>query len=66
MKLVAEGFKLRFAVLPIGDNFTMGARDAAKAANLLNCKQVVGVHYDTFPLIKIDQAEQKRLSREPV
>ncbi|MGA7394373.1 MAG: metal-dependent hydrolase [Terrimicrobiaceae bacterium] len=57
MKLIAEDFKLRFAVLPIGDNFTMGARDAAKAANLLDCKHVVGVHYDTFPLIKIDQAE---------
>ena len=57
MKLIAEDFKLRFAVLPIGDNFTMGARDAAKAANLVGCKQVVGVHYDTFPPIRIDQAE---------
>ena len=57
MKLIAEEFELRFAVLPIGDNFTMGAQDAAKAAGLLKCKQVVGVHYDTFPVIKIDHGE---------
>jgi L-ascorbate metabolism protein UlaG (beta-lactamase superfamily) len=35
----------------------MGAQDAAKAAGLLKCKQVVGVHYDTFPVIKIDHAD---------
>ena len=57
MQFIAEEFELRFAVLPIGDNFTMGAKDAAKAAGLLKCKQVVGVHYDTFPPIKIDHAE---------
>jgi len=57
MQLIAEEFELRFAVLPIGDNFTMGAHDAAKAAALLKCHQVVGVHYDTFPIIKIDHAE---------
>jgi L-ascorbate metabolism protein UlaG (beta-lactamase superfamily) len=57
MRFIAEEFQLRFAVLPIGDNFTMGARDAAKAAGLLNCRQVVGVHFDTFPPIKIDHAE---------
>ena len=57
LQLIAEEFKLRFAVLPIGDNLTMGAKDAAKAAGLVKCTQVVGVHYDTWPLIKIDQAE---------
>ena len=56
MKLIGEEFALRFAVLPIGDNFTMGAKDAARAAGFLNCKNVVGVHYDTFPWIKIDHA----------
>jgi L-ascorbate metabolism protein UlaG (beta-lactamase superfamily) len=61
MRFVAEEFELRFAVLPIGDNFTMGARDAAKAAVLLNCKQVVGVHYDTFPLVKIDHSESEAI-----
>ena len=57
MQFIAEEFELRFAVLPIGDNFTMGAQDAAKAAGILKCTQVVGVHYDTFPPIKIDHAE---------
>lgn len=49
MKLVGEAADLRFAVLPVGDVFTMGAADAAKAAGLLGCRKVVGVHYDTFP-----------------
>lgn len=57
MQFIPEEFELRFAVLPIGDNFTMGSRDAAKAAGLLKCKQVVGVHYNTFPVIKVDHAE---------
>ena len=57
MQFIAEEIELRFAVLPIGDNFTMGAQDAAKAAGFLKCKQVVGVHYDTYPPIKIDHAE---------
>ncbi|MDD5198255.1 MAG: metal-dependent hydrolase [Terrimicrobiaceae bacterium] len=54
MKLIAEEFDLRFAALPIGDNFTMGAADAAKAAGFLGCDEVVGMHYDTFPPICID------------
>jgi L-ascorbate metabolism protein UlaG (beta-lactamase superfamily) len=57
MHFVAQEANLRFAVLPIGDNFTMGAHDAAKAAGLLKCRRVVGVHYDTFPPIEIDHAE---------
>jgi L-ascorbate metabolism protein UlaG (beta-lactamase superfamily) len=56
MTLIAEEFDLKFAVLPIGDNFTMGAADAVRAAKLLKCSTVVGVHYDTFPWIKIDHA----------
>lgn len=59
MKLIAEEFTLRFAVLPIGDNFTMGAKDAIRAAGFVGCKTVVGVHYDTFPPIKIDHAAAK-------
>lgn len=56
MKLLAEEFALGFAVLPVGDNFTMGAADATRAAGFLNCRTVVGVHYDTFPPITIDHA----------
>ncbi|MEM1059510.1 MAG: metal-dependent hydrolase [Verrucomicrobiota bacterium] len=57
MKLIGEEGGLTFSVLPIGDHFTMGAADAVKAAALVRTDQVVGVHYDTFPPIKIDRAE---------
>lgn len=54
MNLISEEFALRFAILPIGDTFTMGAKDAVKAAELCGAKTVVGVHYNTFPPIQID------------
>jgi len=54
MKLVGESTKLSFAVLPIGDFFTMGVDDAVRAAQFLNVSKFVGVHYDTFPPIKLD------------
>lgn len=54
MKLVAQSVSLKFAVLCIGDNFTMGPRDGARAAAFLEVADVVGVHYDTFPPIEID------------
>jgi L-ascorbate metabolism protein UlaG (beta-lactamase superfamily) len=51
---------LQFAVLPIGDNYTMNAAEAAIAAEFIECEQVVGCHYDTFSLIKIDRAEAEK------
>jgi L-ascorbate metabolism protein UlaG (beta-lactamase superfamily) len=54
MKLIPMTHKLDLAVLPIGDNFTMGAEDAALAADFLQCKTVLGYHYDTFGYIEID------------
>lgn len=60
MRLIPEESLLRFAVLPIGDTFTMGAADAARAAKLLQCTEVVGVHYDTFPPITIDHEAARR------
>jgi L-ascorbate metabolism protein UlaG (beta-lactamase superfamily) len=56
MKLIGEQTKLRFAVFPIGDFFTMGIDDAVHAANLVGVTRIVGVHYDTFPPIKLDRA----------
>lgn len=58
MKLLADE-NIDWAILPIGDNYTMGADDAIKAAAFVNCKNVIGVHYDTFPAIKIDKDEVK-------
>ncbi|NTS41657.1 metal-dependent hydrolase [Flavisolibacter sp. BT320] len=60
MQLVPRWAQLHFAVLPIGDNFTMGYEDAIIAAELIQCKNIVGVHYDTFGYIKIDHEHVKR------
>ncbi len=61
MKLIGEQYPaLEFAVMCIGDNFTMGAEDAATAANWVGARSVIGVHYDTFPPIKIDKTAAKQ------
>lgn len=56
MKLLKEVTKLNFAVFPIGDFFTMGVDDALRAAEFVGVSRFIGVHYDTFPPIKIDRA----------
>ena len=42
------------AVLPIGDNYTMGPFDAARAAGLIKAPKVVPCHYETWPLLEVD------------
>lgn len=61
MKLIPETIAVPdLAVLPIGDNFTMGVEDALIASTFLHCDKVLGYHYDTFGYIKIDHdAAQK-------
>lgn len=54
MKLIGERHPIDLAFLPIGDNFTMGPEDAAYAAQLLQAKTVVPIHFNTFPPIKQD------------
>ena len=49
MKLIGEIYKPNVALLPIGDNFTMGPREAAYAVRLLGVKDVIPMHYGTFP-----------------
>jgi L-ascorbate metabolism protein UlaG (beta-lactamase superfamily) len=61
MKLIAESTRLTFAVLCLGGNFTMDAEDAVKAAHFLDCAEIAGVHYDTFPPIKIDHEKAKKI-----
>ncbi len=56
MQLIPNWTKLDFSVLPIGDNFTMDVADAVSAADFIQCKKIVGVHYNTFGFIKIDTA----------
>jgi L-ascorbate metabolism protein UlaG (beta-lactamase superfamily) len=54
MKLIGESTRLTFAALCLGDNFTMGVDDAIKAAQYVDCKEILGLHYNTFPLIKLE------------
>lgn len=54
MKLIGESTELKFAALCIGDNFTMGIADAIKAADFVRCREILGLHYNTFPPIRID------------
>jgi L-ascorbate metabolism protein UlaG (beta-lactamase superfamily) len=60
MKLIGEMNKIDYAFLPIGDNFTMGIDDAVKAAEFLNAKNIIPVHYNTFDAIKADVNEFKK------
>jgi L-ascorbate metabolism protein UlaG (beta-lactamase superfamily) len=65
MKLIGDVGGVDVAVLPIGDNFTMGPDDALLAAQFVKAKSVLLSHYNTFPVIKVDaHAFAKRLQRE--
>jgi L-ascorbate metabolism protein UlaG (beta-lactamase superfamily) len=57
MKLIGEYRQIDFAFLPIGDIFTMGVDNAIIACDFIQCGNIIGMHYDTFPSIKIDKDE---------
>jgi len=61
MKLLGEYHSLDFAMLCMGDNFTMGLDDAVIAADFIKCNKIIGMHFDTFGFIRIDgdEASQK-------
>jgi len=54
MRLIGEAGGVDLALLPIGDNFTMGPDDAVQAAQFVQAKQVIPIHYNTFPPIQQD------------
>ncbi|MEX1019961.1 MAG: metal-dependent hydrolase [Litorilinea sp.] len=56
MKLIGEAGGVDLALLPIGDNFTMGPDDAVRAAQFVQAKHVIPIHYNTFPPIRQDAA----------
>ena len=65
MKLIPKTCpKSDLAVLPIGDNFTMGYEDALIASDYVGCEKVMGCHFDTFPPITIDKGKAKQLFSE--
>jgi L-ascorbate metabolism protein UlaG (beta-lactamase superfamily) len=60
MKLIGEMHRIDAALLPIGDDFTMGVDDAVKAVEFLNPGIVIPIHYNTFDIIKSDANDFKR------
>ena len=61
MELIGIRDSIDYAILPIGDHYTMGIEDAARAVTLLGAKNVIPVHYNTWALIKQDPEEFKAL-----
>jgi L-ascorbate metabolism protein UlaG (beta-lactamase superfamily) len=59
MQLIPLWAKLSFAVLPIGGNYTMDVTDAVHAADFIKCNKIVGVHYNTWPVIGVDTEKAK-------
>jgi len=57
MKLIGDYKKIDIAFLPIGNNFTMGIDNAVIASDFIHCDKIIGMHYDTFSNIMIDQDE---------
>ncbi|MCH7720080.1 MAG: metal-dependent hydrolase [Planctomycetes bacterium] len=64
MKLIAQFFQPKIAILPIGDHFTMGARGAALATEMLEPETIIPVHYGTFPVLA-PSAEEFRQALAP-
>jgi L-ascorbate metabolism protein UlaG (beta-lactamase superfamily) len=57
MKLIGDYKKINFALMPIGNNYTMGIDNAVIASDFIKCDRIIGLHYDTFERIKIDHTE---------
>lgn len=62
MQLIGRKDPLDYAMLPIGDNYTMGLEDAALAAKWLGVRHVIPIHYDTWPIIAQDAPEYKEVT----
>ena len=64
MKIIGELYSPELAMLPIGDFYTMGPREAALAIRLLNVKHVIPMHYATFPALTGTPEDLKRLTSD--
>ena len=62
MQLIGRIYQPNVAILPIGDHFTMGPREAAVALELLGTRRCVPCHYGTFPLLRGRPDELRRLA----
>jgi len=66
LKMIGDQNNIDLAFIPIGDNFTMGPKDASIASRWLHADCVVPVHYNTFPLIEQDPHDFVNLLYEGV
>jgi L-ascorbate metabolism protein UlaG (beta-lactamase superfamily) len=64
MELIAERFAPQIALMPIGDRFTMGPEDAAKAVEIIQPQIVIPIHHSTFPALSGTPEEFERLCQE--
>jgi L-ascorbate metabolism protein UlaG (beta-lactamase superfamily) len=62
MKIIADLYTPDVAILPIGDHFTMGPREAALALELLGVKRCLPCHYGTFPILHGTPDELRELA----
>ena len=62
MELIGKKDNIDFALLPVGDNYTMGLEDAAMATKLLGTRHVIPIHYDTWPVIRQDVQKFKEIT----
>jgi L-ascorbate metabolism protein UlaG (beta-lactamase superfamily) len=62
MQLIGRIYEPDLAILPIGDHFTMSPREAAVALELLGVRRCVPSHYGTFPLLRGNPDELRRLA----
>lgn len=61
MTMIPHYANLDVALLPIGGNYTMDVADAIIAAEMIKCKKIIGLHYNTFPPISINTENAKSL-----
>jgi L-ascorbate metabolism protein UlaG (beta-lactamase superfamily) len=64
MQLIGRIYRPDVAVLPIGDHFTMGPKEASVALELLGVKRCVPCHYGTFPVLRGTPEELRELARD--
>jgi L-ascorbate metabolism protein UlaG (beta-lactamase superfamily) len=64
MKLISELYAPDVALLPIGDHFTMGPREAALAIRLLGVHHVIPIHHGTFPILTGTPDALRRLTQD--
>jgi L-ascorbate metabolism protein UlaG (beta-lactamase superfamily) len=62
MQLIARIYEPEIAILPIGDHFTMGPKEASVALELLGVSKCIPSHYGTFPLLRGTPDELRALS----